>query len=145
MKMLNFYHPMSILMLLQDFFRTFNNIGFQNYSIWETSFQTCIFLYKKNIGQILSLKKSCLTLCSENTSTRLSRHRPYMNTSHDHTILYWILLQCIYWRLYWIIGWFYQKCVCMGFLYIYFVEIGSKTRTGFSLDFVLDNWWIFVT
>ena len=103
------------------------------------------FFIQKNIGQILSLKKSCLTLCSENTSTRLSRHRPYMNTSHDHTILYWILLQCIYWRLYWIIGGFYQKCVCMGFLYIYFVEIGSKTRTGFSLDFVLDNWWIFVT
>ena len=43
----------------------------------------------------------------------------------------------IYWILYWIIGGFYQKCV-------YFVKIGSKTRTGFSLDFVLDNWWVFV-
>ena len=43
----------------------------------------------------------------------------------------------IYWILYWIIGGFYHKCV-------YFVKIGSKTRTRFSLDFVLDNWWIFV-
>ena len=32
---------------------------------------------------------------------------------------------------------FYQKSS-------YLVKIGSKTRTGFSLDFVLDNWWIFV-
>ena len=48
-----------------------------------------------------------------------------------------ILDLIIYWILYWIIGGFYQKCV-------YFVRIGSKTRTGLSLDFVLDNWWIFV-
>ena len=38
--MLNFYHLMSILMLLEDVFNTFNetqglNIGFQKYSIWE--------------------------------------------------------------------------------------------------------------
>ena len=60
--MLNLYHPMSILMLLQDFFRTFNepqgpNVGFQNYSIWETSFQTCIFLYKKKYWTNIEFEK----------------------------------------------------------------------------------------
>ena len=60
--MLNLYHPMSTLMLLQDFFRTFNepqgpNVGFQNYSIWETSFQTCIFLYKKKYWTNIEFEK----------------------------------------------------------------------------------------
>ena len=62
MKMLNLYHPMSILMLLEDFFGTFNetqglSIGFQNYSIWETSFQTCIFLYKKKYWTNIEFEK----------------------------------------------------------------------------------------
>ena len=51
----------------------------------------------------------------------------FMSMYSNNYPLDFILDLIIYWILYWIIGGFYQKSV-------YFIKIGSNTRTGFSLD-----------
>ena len=60
------------------------NIGPYHYSGRRTSFQIHNFYYKKNIDQILSLKKSCLTLHNMLLS-RAPVHACYTTTVYNTT------------------------------------------------------------